>query len=81
MKNEIENIKTLHREFLISDKYLIKVFKSSLNGHVKFDSLTFILNDSGVIQDISGYGFICDKVYDDETLLKEIFIWANSNFS
>jgi hypothetical protein len=69
------NIKTLHKEFLIKDRFIVKIYRDE-DG--EYSARSFIIKDDRSIEDLNGFGFNCEKVSNDDELISELMIQFQS---
>jgi hypothetical protein len=63
----------LHKEYLIKEKLVVKIY---IDSEGEYSSKTFMIRDDNLVEEYNCCGFICDKVYDDDSLEKELVIWS-----
>jgi hypothetical protein len=66
-------IKTLHKEYLFKEKIIVKIY---IDADGEYSAQTFIIRDNHIVEEGNGYGFSCEKVYDEDSLEKELVIWS-----
>lgn len=65
------DIKTLHKELIINDKFVVKVY---IDDSCEYSTQSFKIRLDGSLEDLNGYGLSCLRVSDDDSLMSELKI-------